>query len=83
MMEMDAGMDETLVEKGICANIRELFTKARNVVTFHGETKRLIGEKLKELAQLSHFRQLVCSCCQLIIYGKVATALLFSVSMGC
>ena len=37
MMDMGAGMDETLVEKGICANIRELFTRA--------VVKRLMSER--------------------------------------
>jgi asparagine synthase (glutamine-hydrolysing) len=37
VMVMDAGMDETLVEKGISANIRELFTRA--------VVKRLMSER--------------------------------------
>lgn len=41
------------------SDIRELFAKARNVITFHGKTKQLIGAKLKELAHLSHFKQLM------------------------
>jgi AraC-like DNA-binding protein len=41
------------------SDIRNLFARARHVVTFRGRTKEHIGEKLKELGRLSHFRQLV------------------------
>ena len=41
------------------AAITELFEKARNGLAFHGETKRLAGEKLKRLSLLPHFDQLI------------------------
>lgn len=41
------------------SDIRDLFARARNVVTFQGPTKQLIGDQLKELGRLSHFRQFV------------------------
>ena len=41
------------------ADIRLLFERGRKVVLFHGETKRQIGEKLKQLAQTTHFRQFI------------------------
>ena len=39
--------------------IRDLFERARHGLAFYGETKRLTGEKLKQLSSLSHFDQLV------------------------
>jgi AraC-like DNA-binding protein len=39
--------------------ITTLFEKAKNGIAFHGETKRLAGEKLKQLSSLSHFDQLI------------------------
>ena len=39
------------------SDIRTLFAKARRAIAFHGETKRIIGEKLKELIHENHFRQ--------------------------
>jgi AraC-like DNA-binding protein len=39
--------------------IKELFEKARCGVFFYGETKKLAGEKLKQLSSLSHFGQLI------------------------
>jgi len=39
--------------------IRDLFERARHGLAFYGETKRLAGEKLKQLSSLSHFDQLV------------------------
>ena len=39
--------------------IKNLFERARNGIAFHGETKRLVREKLKELSSFSHFQQLL------------------------
>lgn len=39
--------------------IKELFEQAKNGLAFNGETKRLAGEKLKQLATLPHFEQLI------------------------
>jgi AraC-like DNA-binding protein len=41
------------------ASIKNLFEKAKGGVAFYGETKRLAGEKLKQLSALSHFDQLI------------------------
>ncbi len=41
------------------AAIKNLFEKARSGVAFYGETKKLAGEKLKQLTALSHFDQLI------------------------
>lgn len=41
------------------AAIKDLFEKARCGVVFYGETKKLAGEKLKQLSALSHFEQLI------------------------
>jgi AraC-like DNA-binding protein len=39
------------------SDIRTLFLKARKAIAFDGETKRMVGEKLKEMVQQNHFRQ--------------------------
>ena len=39
--------------------IRNLFEKARSGIAFYGETKKLAGEKLKQLTALPHFEQLI------------------------
>jgi AraC-like DNA-binding protein len=39
--------------------IRELFEKAKFGLSFPGETKRIVGERLKKLIRLSHFEQLM------------------------
>jgi len=39
--------------------IKDLFTKAKSGLAFHGETKRVAGEKLKQLTSLPHFNQLL------------------------
>ena len=39
--------------------INELFERAKTGLAFYGETKRLAGEKLKQLTSLSHFDQLI------------------------
>src|SRR5580704_13206387 len=41
------------------AVIRNLFEKARKGLSFHGQTKELVGEKLKKLSGLGHFEQLI------------------------
>ena len=41
------------------ATIKKLFEKARTGLAFHGKTKKLAGDKLKELPGLPHFDQLV------------------------
>ncbi|MFM7429614.1 MAG: hypothetical protein ACKO1F_06905, partial [Flammeovirgaceae bacterium] len=42
------------------SDIRTLFLKARKAIAFDGETKRRVGEKLKEMVQQNHFRQFNC-----------------------
>jgi AraC-like DNA-binding protein len=39
------------------SDIRTLFAKAHRAIAFSGETKRIVGEKLKELIHETHFRQ--------------------------
>jgi AraC-like DNA-binding protein len=41
------------------AIINDLFTRAKSGLAFYGDTKKLVGEKLKQLTQLSHFDQLI------------------------
>ncbi|MFT3934131.1 MAG: AraC family transcriptional regulator [Chitinophagaceae bacterium] len=41
------------------AHIKALFEKAKHGLAFHGETKKIAGEKLKGLAALPHFEQLI------------------------
>ena len=41
------------------ADINDLFERAKTGLAFYGETKRLAGEKLKQLTSLSHFDQLI------------------------
>ncbi len=41
------------------AAIKALFEKAKSGVAFYGETKKLAGEKLKQLTALPHFDQLI------------------------
>ena len=42
------------------AAINDLFERAKTGLAFYGETKRLAGEKLKQLSALPHFDQLIC-----------------------
>jgi AraC-like DNA-binding protein len=39
--------------------IKQLFEKAKQGLSFYGDTKKMIGEKLKQLSHLSHFDQLM------------------------
>jgi AraC-like DNA-binding protein len=39
--------------------IKSLFEKSRSGLAFYGETRKLAGEKLKQLPTLSHFEQLI------------------------
>ncbi len=39
--------------------INNLFERAKSGLAFYGETKKLVGEKLKKLISLSHFDQLI------------------------
>ena len=39
--------------------IKALFEKAKSGLAFYGESKKLAGEKLKQLTSLSHFKQLL------------------------
>ena len=41
------------------AAINELFERARTGLAFYGETRKMAGEKLKQLASLTHFEQLI------------------------
>jgi AraC-like DNA-binding protein len=40
--------------------INDLLERAKSGLAFYGETKRLAGEKLKQLTSLTHFDQLIC-----------------------
>ena len=40
-------------------DIHRLFEKARHGVSFHGETKRMIGSRLRTISTLDHFNQLI------------------------
>ena len=48
--------------------INELFEKAKGGIAFYGETKKMVGERLKQLPSLPHFQQLVelLQICQLL-----------------
>jgi len=48
-----------LTEMPELSDIARLFDQARKAVAFGGETKRLAGERLLKLPELSHFRQLM------------------------
>ncbi len=50
-------LQEALADIPELSDIRTLFSKARRAITFNGETKRVVGEKLKELIHENHFRQ--------------------------
>lgn len=50
-------LQEALADIPELSDIRSLFAKARRAIAFTGETKRLVGEKLKELIHEQHFRQ--------------------------
>lgn len=39
--------------------VRRLFEKARSGVSFYGQTKIIVGQKLKRLSTLDHFEQLI------------------------
>lgn len=39
--------------------IKTLFEKAKYGLSFHGDTKKTVGEKLKQLSSLGHFEQLL------------------------
>jgi YesN/AraC family two-component response regulator len=41
------------------AAIKTLFEKAKSGIAFYGETKKVAGEKLKQLTALQHFDQLI------------------------
>lgn len=41
------------------SGVKELFDKAKYGLTFSGETKRSVGERLKRLIHLRHFEQLI------------------------
>jgi AraC-like DNA-binding protein len=41
------------------AAIKTLFEKAKSGLAFYGETKKIVGEKLKQLTALPHFEQLI------------------------
>ncbi|WP_338876671.1 AraC family transcriptional regulator [Spirosoma sp. SC4-14] len=41
------------------SDIAQLFELARHGISFHGETKRVVGEKLEQLVESSHFDRLM------------------------
>jgi AraC-like DNA-binding protein len=41
------------------SDVRRVFEQARHGLAFHGESKRVVGERLKKLASLRHFEQLM------------------------
>lgn len=41
------------------SDIYQLFQRAKKVILFHGETKRLVGERIKKLIQETHFRRFI------------------------
>ena len=57
--------------------IKDLFTKAKSGLAFHGETKKVAGEKLKRLTSQSHFNQLLTllDVFQMLAESDEATAL--------
>ena len=57
--------------------INDLFERAKAGVAFHGETKKIVGEKLKLIEALPHFQQLILllEIFQLLATSKEYTAL--------
>jgi YesN/AraC family two-component response regulator len=41
------------------AAVKDLFERAKGGLAFHGKTKRMAGEKLKQLTSIPHFEQLI------------------------
>jgi len=69
VVQMDKDfLSESLQKMPELSDINYLFDKARGAVLFHGEIKKVIGEKLKKLVNLTHFRQLIelLEICQLM-----------------
>ncbi|QHV93606.1 AraC family transcriptional regulator [Spirosoma endbachense] len=52
-------LGEQFLEIPEFSDIARLFKLARNGVSFYGETKRIVGEQLEKLANLSHFERLM------------------------
>jgi len=50
-------LQEALADIPELSDIRTLFSKARRAIAFNGDTKLVVGQKLKELIQENHFRQ--------------------------
>jgi len=50
-------LQEALADIPELSDIRTLFAKARRAIAFNGTTKRVVGDKLKELMHENHFRQ--------------------------
>jgi AraC-like DNA-binding protein len=57
--------------------INDLFERAKSGIAFHGETKKNVGEKLKQIEALPHFQQLILllEIFQLLATSKEYTAL--------
>lgn len=41
------------------SGVREMFERSKQGLAFHGETKRIVSERLKKLSQFSHFEKLI------------------------
>jgi AraC-like DNA-binding protein len=52
-------LNESLQRMPELADIKLLFDHGRKVVLFHGQTKLIIGQRLKKLIQETHFRQFI------------------------
>lgn len=59
------------------AAINDLFERAKAGVAFYGETKKMVGEKLKQIEALPHFQQLILllEVFQILATSKEYTAL--------
>lgn len=69
-------LQESLQQLPELSDIQRLFQRARNVILFYGNTKRVIGERIKNLIHETHFRQFI----ELLeIFQQLATSAEFEV----
>lgn len=69
-------LQESLQQLPELSDIQRLFQRARNVILFHGNTKRSIGERIKNLIHETHFRQFI----ELLeIFQQLATSAEFEI----
>lgn len=52
-------LGEDFIQKPELQHIRELFERAKQGLSFHGKTRKLVAAKLQKMLSLSHFEKLV------------------------